>query len=129
MAGGFGTRRFGIGIVGAGMAAKPHALALKALSATVAVRGVYRRDPTARRAFAAEYGFPEAESLEALLADPETDAILVLTPPNARADIPAAAARAGKHILMEKPIERTAKAAADIVDLCAAAEVTLGIIF
>ncbi|SFZ84219.1 Predicted dehydrogenase [Devosia enhydra] len=129
MAGGFGKRRFGIGIVGAGMAAKPHALALKALSETVAVRGVYRRDAAARHAFAAEYGFPEAESLEALLADPETDAILVLTPPNARADIAAAAARAGKHILMEKPVERSAKAAADIVDLCAAAGVTLGIIF
>lgn len=123
------VRRFGFGIVGAGMAAKPHALALKALGETVAVRGVYRRDAAQRQAFAREHGFAEAESLEALLADPELDALLVLTPPNARAEIAAAAARAGKHVLMEKPVERTPEAAAAIVADCAAHGVSLGIIF
>jgi UDP-N-acetyl-2-amino-2-deoxyglucuronate dehydrogenase len=122
-------RRFGFGIVGAGMAAKPHALALKALEDTVVVRGVYRRDAAARTAFAGQYGFPEADSLQALLDDPEIDALLVLTPPNARADIAAAASKAGKHILMEKPVERTPEAAEAIIAQCAAAGVTLGIIF
>ena len=69
--------RFGIGIVGAGTAARPHALALQALSDVVEVRGVYRRDADRRRAFAAEYGFPEAVSLEALLADPGLDLSLI----------------------------------------------------
>jgi UDP-N-acetyl-2-amino-2-deoxyglucuronate dehydrogenase len=93
--------RFGIGIVGAGMASTPHALALKALSDTVEVRGAYRRDAAQRQAFAAKYDFPEAESYEALLADPGLDAVLILTPPNAREDLVTAAARAGKHVLME----------------------------
>lgn len=120
--------RFGIGIVGAGTAARPHALALRALSDVVEVRGVYRRDAVARRAFATEHGFAEAESLEALLADPVTDGVLILTPPNTREAIVAAAAKAGKHVLMEKPIERTTAAAERIVALCRASGVRLGIV-
>ncbi len=121
--------KFGIGVVGAGMASKPHALALKALGDTVEVRGVFRRDAAKRRAFVAEHGFPEAESYEALLADPALDAVLILTPPNVREDLVAAAARAGKHVLMEKPVERTTAVATRIVETCEAAGVKLGIVF
>jgi len=123
------ARRFGIGIVGPGVAARPHALALQALADRVEVRGVYRRDAAKRRAFANQYDFPEAPSFEALLADPALDAVLILTPPNAREALVAAAAAAGKHVLMEKPVERTTAAAERIVTLCEAAEVRLGIVF
>jgi predicted dehydrogenase len=123
------SKRFGIGIVGAGMAARPHALALKALGDTIDVRGAYRRDPDKRRAFVTEYGFPEAESLEQMLADPALDGVLILTPPNAREDIVAAVAKAGKHVLMEKPVERTTEAAERIVNTCRDAGVRLGIVF
>lgn len=121
--------RLGLGIVGAGMAAKPHALALQALADDIAVLGVFRRNAAERDAFCAQYGFPPAESLEVLLADPQIDALLVLTPPNAREAIVKAAAGAGKHILMEKPAERTTAAAERIVAVCEAADVTLGIVF
>ena len=120
---------FGVGVVGAGMASKPHALALQALSGTVAVRGVFRRNAGERRDFCAAYGFPEAPALEALLQDPAVHALLVLTPPNAREQIVAAAAAAGKHVLMEKPVERTTEAATRIVETCEAAGVRLGVIF
>lgn len=122
-------RRFRLGVVGAGMAAKPHALALNALRETIAVRGVWRRNRAELEQFCAKYDFPVAESYEALLSDPRVDAILVLTPPNAREDIVAAAAKAGKHVLMEKPVERTTEAAERIVAQCDGAGVTLGIIF
>lgn len=121
--------RFGIGVIGAGMGAKPHALALQSLAKDIAVLGVYRRDAAQRAAFCSTYGFPEAESYEALLADPRLDAVLVLTPPNAREAIVAAAAKAGKPVLLEKPVERTLEAAERIVALCDAADVTLGVIF
>jgi UDP-N-acetyl-2-amino-2-deoxyglucuronate dehydrogenase len=122
-------RIFGLGVVGAGMAAKPHALALNALRDRIAVRGVWRRNRAELDQFCATYDFPAAETYEALLADPEVDAILVLTPPNAREEIVAAAAKAGKHVLMEKPVERTTAAAERIVASCDEAGVTLGIIF
>ncbi|WP_338721861.1 Gfo/Idh/MocA family oxidoreductase [Devosia sp. XK-2] len=121
--------KFGLGVVGAGMAAKPHALALNALKDRIDVRGVWRRNRDELDRFCAEYGFPAAQSYEALLADPAVDAILVLTPPNARQDIVAAAAKAGKHVLMEKPVERSTEAAERIVAACEDAGVTLGIIF
>jgi predicted dehydrogenase len=122
-------KRLGLGIVGAGMGAKPHALALQSLNDTIEVRGVYRRDPLELQVFCEIYGFPAAPSYEAMLADPQIDAVLVLTPPNAREAIVAAAAEAGKHVLLEKPVERTTEAAERIVATCSDAGVTLGVIF
>lgn len=111
------------------MAAKPHAQALKELSGDISVRGVYARSAARRAAFATAYGFPEAESLEALAGDPSVDAALIITPPNARADIVRLFAGAGKHVLSEKPLERTEAAAQEIVAICDAASVTLGVVF
>lgn len=121
--------KFGLGVVGAGMAAKPHALALNALRDRIDVRGVWRRNRPELDQFCAAYDFPATPSYEAMLADPAIDAILVLTPPNAREEIVAAAAKAGKHVLMEKPVERTTAAAERIVASCENAGATLGIIF
>lgn len=123
------SRPFGIALVGCGMAAKPHAQALKDLSGRVSVRGVFARSADHRAAFAARHGFPEADSLEALAADPTVDAALVVTPPNARIDIVRLFAKAGKHVLSEKPLERTEAAAREIVAICEAADVTLGVVF
>ncbi len=121
--------RFAIGVIGAGMGAKPHGLALQSLSDSIAVLGVYRRNRAELDGFCASHGFPAAESYEALLADPRLDAVLVLTPPNAREEIVAAAARAGKHVLVEKPVERSLAAAERIVASCDDAGVRLGVIF
>jgi len=121
--------RFAIGVIGAGMGAKPHALALQSLSDSINVLGVYRRNRAELDNFCATYGFAAADSYEALLADPRLDAVLVLTPPNAREEIVAAAAKAGKHVLLEKPVERSVEAAERIVAMCDTASVKLGVIF
>ena len=126
---GDGNGRFVLGVVGAGMGAKPHGLALRSLSDTIEVLGVYRRNRAELESFCTTYGLPAAESYEAMLADPRLDGVLVLTPPNAREEIVAAAAAAGKHVLLEKPVERSVAAAERIVDTCAKAGVTLGVIF
>lgn len=122
-------KKFGLGVVGAGMAAKPHALALNALGDRIDVRGVWRRNRVELSQFCEAHDLPAAPSYEAMLDDPAVDAILVLTPPNAREEIVAAAAKAGKHVLMEKPVERSTEAAERIVRDCEAAGVRLGIIF
>ncbi|WEK03822.1 MAG: Gfo/Idh/MocA family oxidoreductase [Candidatus Devosia phytovorans] len=122
--------RFAYGVVGAGMGAKPHALALQSLARDIAVIGVYRRNAEERAKFCQTYGFPEAESIEALLADPRIDALLVLTTPNARLPIIEAAAKAGIPVLMEKPMERTLEAAEAIQACCTtSSNIPLGIIF
>ncbi len=68
-------------------------------------------------------------SLQASAADPHTDAVIVATPPNQRREIAEVLAAAGKHMLMEKPVERTLDAARQIVELCEAQGVSLGIVF
>ena len=122
------ARRTGVAVVGLGMAAKPHALALKDLAAIVDMRAVYSRNPVERERFAAAYGFPAAGSVEEIAADPGVAIVMLLTPPNARADLVRLFAGAGKHILMEKPVERTTVVAERIVTDCEAAGVSLGIV-
>jgi predicted dehydrogenase len=119
----------GLGLIGLGMVADAHARSLRDLGDLVEVRGVYARDRVRREHFAARHGFAPAESLAALIADPRLDAVIVATPPNARLEIVTAAAAAGKAMLLEKPLERTAAAAQQLVDIAAAAGVPLGVVF
>lgn len=121
--------RIGLAVVGLGMAAKPHALALQDLADQIDVRGCYARSAEARAAFCQTYGFPQAADIEALAHDPTVDALLLITPPNARRELISLFAGQQKHILTEKPLERTSGAAMEIVDLCAASDISLGVVF
>jgi len=121
--------KFGIGIIGTGMVAPTHARALADLADHIEVRGVYSTSAAKREKFAKEFRLPAVGSVEELCRDSGLGACIVLTPPNARMDIVGKLADAGKHILLEKPIERTSDAAVAIVDRCARAGVTLGIVF
>ena len=121
--------RFGFAVVGTGMAAAPHARALQALSDKVVVRGVYSRAAGRRDRFASEFGFPSAESAEKLAEDPSVDAAILITPPNARADLIKLFASRGKHILCEKPLERTVEAAEELAATCRFHGIELGIVF
>lgn len=119
----------GLAVIGLGMAAKPHALALQELTEHIEVRGAFARSENARQAFQASYGFPVAPDIDTLVNDPAVDAVLLITPPNARRDLVARFAQAGKHVLSEKPLERTTAAAERIVQICADAGVQLGVVF
>jgi predicted dehydrogenase len=121
-------RRLGLGIVGLGMVAKTHALAVLDLKNEVEVRGVYSPSPERRQGFGAAHGFPVADSLEQLLADGGIDVVLVLTPPNARLEIARACVAAGKHVLMEKPLERTVATAEELVGMFERAGLQLGVV-
>lgn len=123
------SKRFGLAVVGLGMAAKPHALALRDLADRISVRGCYARSEASRQNFADAYGFPVTDDLDALIADPTVDGALILTPPNARAELVSRFAAAGKPILCEKPLERTTPAAEAIVKTCEDAGVALGVVF
>lgn len=118
----------GVGIVGVGMVAGIHARALQDLADIAQVRGVYDRDQGRLSEYCEKWDVPAAESLESLLGQADIDAVIILTPPNARKDIVTAAAAAGKHILLEKPLERNSAGARELVEIARSAGVTLGVV-
>ena len=119
----------GLGIVGIGMVAGIHVRALRDLADLARIRGVHGRNPERLAEFCSAWNLPGASDLDAMLQRDDIDAVIVLTPPNARREIVTAAATAGKHILLEKPIERNLTAASELVDIARAAGVTLGVVF
>ena len=120
--------RLRLGIIGLGMAVTPHAKSLLDLSDRVEVAHAFSPSEARRRAFAEKYPFPLAESLDAVLLDNSVDAVIILTPPNTHLDLVRRAAGAGKHILLEKPLEVTTERALELVRISRAAGVTLGIV-
>ena len=121
----------GIGVVGLGMATQPHMLAIRDLESAGTARLVGGFSPSAERraGFSQRWKAPVFESLVALLAAPGLDLVLVLTPPGQHLPVARAAAASGKHMLVEKPLERTAAEAAQLVQVARDAGVTLGVVF
>lgn len=117
-----------IGIIGLGMASAPHAKSLLDLADRVEVAGAFSPSPARRAAFAREYGLPTVDSAEAIFADPAIAAVLILTPPNTHLDLVERAAKAGKHVLLEKPLEVTPERARAIVAVMEEAGRSLGIV-
>ncbi|MEZ5935725.1 MAG: Gfo/Idh/MocA family oxidoreductase [Alphaproteobacteria bacterium] len=123
------TDRRGVGVIGLGMASLPHGKSLAALADRIEVRGVFSPSAERRQAFAKRFDMPAVERVEDILDDPGIDAVILLTPPNARVELVEALAARKKHILLEKPVERTTAAAAAVVQRCEQAGVKLGMVF
>jgi predicted dehydrogenase len=116
----------GFGIVGAGMVARYHAAGIER-SAGARLVAVCREDAARAGEAAARFGVPCDASLEALLARPDIDAICICTPSGQHAAQAIAAARAGKHVLVEKPMALTLADADAMIAACAEAGVQLGV--
>jgi predicted dehydrogenase len=93
-----------IGLVGAGFVAGVHTEALRAVEGATVTR-VAARDPAHAEAFARAQGIPAWDAdWRSLVAAPDVDAVLVLVPNDLHAEVTIAAAAAGKHVLVEKPL-------------------------
>jgi predicted dehydrogenase len=115
-------------VIGLGAAAAPHVKSLLDLEDRVEIAAVWSRSAERRAAFARSFpGVPLREDLDGAIADPSIDLALVLTPPDAREALVGRLAAARKHVLCEKPIERTTSAAERIVRTCEAAGVRLAV--
>jgi UDP-N-acetyl-2-amino-2-deoxyglucuronate dehydrogenase len=117
---------FSVGVIGLGMAVAPHAQSLLDLKDRVRVAHAYSPSAARREKFAQSFAFPVTDRLEAMLGDSSVGAVLILTPPNTHLELVERCAKAGKHILLEKPLEITLERSERLV--AAAKGVTLGIV-
>jgi predicted dehydrogenase len=92
------------------------------------VKGV-TRNPAAHRALAEKSGMELVESFEAVLRDPRIDAVVLATPHSHHFQQIVQAAKAGKHVYVEKPVALTRETAQQAVDAVKAAGITLNIGF
>ncbi len=117
-----------IAIVGLGMAVTPHARGLVDLADQVEVVHAFSPSAARRQAFADRFPFPLCDRLETILEDGSVEAVAVFTPANTHRDIALRCAAAGKHVLMEKPLDITTARAEELVAACRQNGVTLGVV-
>lgn len=91
---------------------------------------VMRRDAAAAADFARRHGVARwYDDLEAFLADPELDTVYVATPDLVHEAGTLAAARAGKHVLVEKAMATSAAACQRMIDCCRQHQVSLAVAY
>jgi len=118
----------GFGIIGCGMISNFHARAI-ADTAGAQLIGVADRIPEPAAKFAQTHNCKAYESVEAMLADPAIDAVSVCTPSGAHMEPAVAVAAAGKHVIVEKPLEVTTERCDQIIEACEKSGVRLVAIF
>ncbi|HMP80992.1 MAG TPA: Gfo/Idh/MocA family oxidoreductase, partial [Pirellulaceae bacterium] len=117
-----------IGIVGCGMIARFHARAMADVRGAE-LAGCASRSINSSETFAAEFDCRVFPRWQDLVADPTIDAISVCTPSGAHLEPAIAAARSGKHVLVEKPLEVTTARCDRIIAACRRHGVQLAAIF
>jgi predicted dehydrogenase len=87
----------------------------------------FTRSEDKRKAFAAKYGCTAAPSYETILEDRSVEAIINTTPNDAHLETTRAAAEAGKHVFLDKPIANTVSEGRKIAEVCRKAKVVLSL--
>lgn len=120
--------KVGFGIIGAGMIAEYHGKSMAELP-NVRLVGFYDTNYAAAVRRAKEFNCKAYSSLEAFLASPEIAAVTIATPSGMHGSVALPAARAGKHILCEKPLEITLEKVDEIIRACEENHVLLSPVF
>lgn len=119
---------FGVAVIGAGNIAAAHIDAVGRLPNARLV-GVASRTPATALALAQKHGVRAYDSVAAALADPNVQIVAICTPSGAHLEPALAAIAAGKHVVVEKPLEVTTDRARRIIDAADRAGVALATIF
>ena len=115
-------------MIGTGSIADFHAGAIE-LAEGAELVAVHNRTPETGQRFAAENGCEYERDLQKLLLREDIDAVAITTPSGTHADLGIAAAKAGKHILCEKPLDVSVERIDALVQASRDHNVLLGAIF
>ena len=115
------------GVIGCGMISRFHARAIREIGAELVA--CYDYLPIAAERYAQEFGCKAYAELKEFLTDPEIQIVTICAPSGAHLEPAVAAARAGKHVVVEKPLEVTTERCDEIIKACEESGVTLATIF
>lgn len=113
--------------IGLGWWSNELASAIQGKSDKIGIVACYSRSPEKRIAFSEKFSARPLESYDAVLADPEVEAVVLTTQHSQHVDHVAQAAAAGKQVFVEKPLALTGASALQAVEACQKAGVTLAV--
>ena len=122
------NKTFGFGIVGAGMISHFHAKAIDAIE-NARLIGIYSIHKNKSDLFAAQHDCRAFGTLDEMLRFPEIDIVCICTPSGIHLDASISCIEAGKHCLIEKPLEVTVERCDRIIEAAVKAGVKIGVIF
>jgi predicted dehydrogenase len=116
----------GFGIIGCGNISSIHAKAIKPSQTRGCAPYSHSQSKAERWS---QYGVEFESNLGRLLDRPDIQVVSICTPSGTHADLGIKAAAAGKHVVVEKPIDVTLEKARMLIDACHQARVKLAVIF
>jgi predicted dehydrogenase len=122
------ANEIGFGVIGAGNIALIHGQAIAALPGA-RLRAFLGKTPGRVEAMAGRFGAEGLVDAARFFARPDIQVVTICTPSGTHAELGAAAAAAGKHVIVEKPIDVTLEKARALIEACERHRVRLGVIF
>jgi predicted dehydrogenase len=122
------TPRLGMALVGLGAATQPHLRSLQDLNERIDLRYAVTRHPHPDRIRPYTGPVRLVSTLDEALADPQVQAVIVATPPSTHLDICQRCFAAGKHVLLEKPLELNLESSKELVSLARQSGLHLGVV-
>jgi len=114
-------------IIGTGNISSEHISALQNIDGAE-VSYIYGRNESALKELAKKYNLSWTTDYQSILNNPLIDVIDIVLPSGLHAEYGIKAAQAGKHVVVEKPIDVTLESAEELINVCNEKEVTLGVI-
>jgi UDP-N-acetyl-2-amino-2-deoxyglucuronate dehydrogenase len=122
------TKNIGFAIIGTGAIASIHATAIAAIE-NARLIGVYNRSKNKAKAFADDYGCAVYDSIDELVQAPGLAIVCICTPSGAHLEPALQSIAAGKHCLIEKPLEVTLEKSDRIIAAAKANNVTVAVAY
>ncbi len=117
-----------VAIIGAGAISTHHVNAIRQLNDNVNVVKLYRRDESKAREAAEKLDLEYTTEINEILNDPDIHVADITLPSGLHAEMGIQFAKAGKHVIVEKPIDVTLDKADALINACKGNNVTLGVI-
>ncbi len=120
------SHKLGIAVIGCGRIGITHLEAIKELSNRIELAALVDTNPQALQKVAGQYKLPKTySSVEEALRDPKVEAAIVALPHNLHCPVTLQVARAGRHVLVEKPMAISVKETDPMIEAAEKAGVIL----